>query len=96
MTAAGRRRALRAAVLVLATVVGAVAWLTERSGEDAGSGNSAAGARIVRPAELADAAVLNGHPVYWAGPVAGTVLALSEDAEGSVQVRYLPAGSEAG
>lgn len=37
-----------------------------------------------------------GHPLYWAGERSGYQLELKEEAEGSVYLRYLPPGVEAG
>lgn len=89
---------LRATVLAVALVVGVVAWIADRdeeAAEDAGP-TTVVDARPVAPTGLADVAVTLGHPVYWAGPIAGTSLELSEGEDGSVQVRYLQDGSEAG
>lgn len=53
-------------------------------------------ARIVAPSGLGEVAALLGQPVYWAGPVSGKELELTELGEGGgVQVRYLPEGVEA-
>jgi len=88
--------ALRIAVFTVAGVVALVAWLTTRgSGEPAGIGETIE-TRIVSAAELPNIAALTGHPVYWAGPIAGTELEATERPDGSVQVRYLEAGAEAG
>jgi hypothetical protein len=37
-----------------------------------------------------------GHPVYWAGERSPEQLEVREEAEGSVYLRYLPPGTEAG
>jgi hypothetical protein len=95
VTADSRRWLLRGTVLALALAVGLVAWLSER-GADGAAVEPSPEVRIVRPVALADAAVLSGHPVYWIGPVPGTELELSEAADGTVQVRYLPVGSQSG
>lgn len=88
---------LRGLVIALAVVVGVIAWMATRDGDDEpASAPEAAGARIVSEEELADVAATAGHPVYWAGPVEGTELELSEEAAGGVLVRYLEEGSEAG
>ncbi len=97
MTDNGRRWAWRGGVLTLAILAGLVAWVSERSDNDgAGTVGPSSEVRIVGARELGDAAILNAHPVYWAGPVSGTELELGESADGTVQVRYLPAGSQAG
>jgi hypothetical protein len=87
---------LRAGVFGVAIAVALFAWLaTREGGED--STASEAESRIVSEAELSETAAILGQPVYWAGPVLGTELELSElGAERGVQVRYLPQGSEAG
>ena len=89
--------AIRGLTLALALVVGAVTWMvSEDGGSDAVTPASGIEARIVDAAQLADAAALAGHPVYWAGTIAGTELELSESGEGGIQVRYLGEGAEAG
>lgn len=89
---------LRGVVLTVALVVGVVAWIA--GGEDEETGEAAptavVGTRLVESAELANVGVTLGHPVYWAGPMAGAVLELTEGEDGSVQLRYLEDGSEAG
>ncbi len=57
--------------------------------------SSAGHPTIVSPAGLAAAAKSVSHPVYWAGPRAGSVYELSQP-EGRFYVRYLSAGAKAG
>jgi hypothetical protein len=92
------RLVLRVGIVALALLVGVIAWVATRDGdEEATQGSTAAAdARIVSVEELEDFAASAGHPVYWAGPMAGKELELSEGAGGNVQVRYLEAGTEAG
>jgi hypothetical protein len=52
-------------------------------------------ADLVSQAELASETKAIGHPIYWAGPRAGTSYELSEAAN-RTYVRYLPAGAKAG
>lgn len=86
---------LRGAVLGLALVVGVVAWLaTGDSEEQAPTVESES--RIVVAGELGNIESLVGHPVYWAGPVPGAELEVTESGDGSVQVRYLDDPAEAG
>lgn len=85
---------LRGAVIGLAVVVGLVAWLATKGDEEGAPAPPEAGPRIVSAAELADTAAKLGQPVYWAGELPGTELALSELPEGGVQVRYLPEGTD--
>lgn len=98
MEAASKRPwLLRGTVLVVALGVGLVAWIAggdDESGEEAAPA-AVVGARIVEPAELANVAATLGHPVYWAGPIAGTELELTEGEDGSVQLRYLEDPAEA-
>lgn len=89
-----RRLLLRGGVVAAAILVALVAWLASR---DSGNGSSApaeVGPRIVSAAGLGEAAATLGQPVYWAGAMPGTELALSELPEGGTQVRYLPQGTE--
>ena len=91
---ASRRWVLRGGIVAAVFVVALVAWLATRGG---GSGSSSeatpaeAGPRIVAPSELGKVAVASDHPVYWAGPMPGTRLELSEGPGGDT-VRYLSAG----
>lgn len=88
---------LRGAVLALALVVGLVALIA--SGDDDGDEEAAPVAtesRLVEATELANAAATAGHLVYWAGPMDGTELELTESEDGSTQVRYLEGADEAG
>lgn len=87
---------LRGTVLGLALVVGVVAWLASDDGGEDAPAPAVPRARIVEAAELANLAAVLGHPVYWAGPLSGTSLELTESEDGSVRVRYLEEGAEAG
>ncbi|HEX2096982.1 MAG TPA: hypothetical protein VHF50_06395 [Solirubrobacterales bacterium] len=95
MGAMDRPWRLRGAVIGLALVVGVVSWLSTRD-DDEPPAPAAAETRIVDERDLGNLAKLTGTPVYWAGPVRGTNLEVTEDADGSVQVRYLEEGTEAG
>lgn len=46
--------------------------------------------------ELKRLAAEVGHPIYWAGEAAGTTYELTRTGDGSVYIRYLPAGVELG
>ncbi|HWM55694.1 MAG TPA: hypothetical protein VNO20_09930 [Solirubrobacterales bacterium] len=89
---------LRGAVIGLALVVGVVAWLgTKDDDETPASTTEAAEVRIVSEEELAGLGADAGQAVYWAGPVGGTELEVTNLAEqGGVQIRYLEEGAEAG
>jgi len=96
----GRPWVLRGIVIALAVVVAIIAWVAT-SGDDGGDGSSTSAgsgmdAKIVSEGELADFAATAGHPVYWAGPIEGAELELSEDKAGNVTVRYLSEGAEVG
>ncbi len=94
-----RRKLLRWGIVALAMIVGVIAWLATRDNGDGSSEPAPAEAvapRIVTVAELREAAVTLGQPIYWAGPMAGKELELSELGEGGVQVLYLPKGAEVG
>jgi|SRR6187549_193797 len=97
MQATRRPWLLRGTVLALAIVVGVVAWIVDGGDERGGEATPAAvEARIVEADQLADAAAALGHPVYWAGPIEGAEIELSEAEDGSTQVRYLEDPGEAG
>lgn len=96
MEAAKRPWLLRGAVLAVALAVGVVAWLAGGDEESEAPAPAAPEVRIVEAAELGNVAALLGHPVYWAGPIPETSLELTESEDGSVQVRYLDEGAEAG
>jgi hypothetical protein len=94
-----RRKLLRWGIVALAAIVGVIAWLATRDNGDGSSEpapTEAVAPRIVTVAELREAAVTLGQPIYWAGPMAGKELELSELGEGGVQVLYLPKGTEVG
>jgi hypothetical protein len=87
---------LRGAVLAVALAVGVIAWVVGGDDEGGEAAPPATESRIVEAAELANAAALLDHPVYWAGPMAGAELELTEGEDGSSQVGYLDEGAEAG
>jgi hypothetical protein len=93
-----RRAQARIAVVAGAVLVGIIAWLVTRdsggSSEPAPTESSAP--RIVTLTELQETQAILGQPIYWAGPIKGKELQLTELSEGGVQVLYLPEGTEAG
>jgi hypothetical protein len=91
-----RRLLLRVGVVGLALLVGLIAWLGTRSDDVTEPAAEGFAARIVSEEELEEIAALSGHPVYWAGPVAGTSLEVSEGVGGGVQVSYLEQRTEGG
>lgn len=97
--AAKNRRMLRIGIVALALLVGVIAWVASNGGDDGESASepAAAGieAKIVSVEELEEFAEDAGHAVYWAGPLPGKVLELSEADAGNVQIRYLDEGTGA-
>jgi hypothetical protein len=93
MGEADRRWLLRGAVVTVALVVALIAWRATSEDDEVAAAPEAAW-RLVSPGELGEIAAIAGHPVYWAGPRPGAKPALSEDATGNVQVRYLDDASE--
>jgi hypothetical protein len=91
----GDRRRLAGIVLSVAIVLTA-AILATQGGGGSGSTPVAAAPHIADVAEVRALAASLGHPIYWAGPKASMQLELKGEAEGSVYLRYLPEGAEAG
>ena len=94
---AGNRKTLMILGAVIAVVVaaGLVAWVViDRSGND--SATSRVGPVTVSQNALSALVADVGHPVYWAGPIAGQTVEFTNTTTGRVYVRYLPAGVEAG
>lgn len=89
MGVGNRQWLLRGTVVAVALVVALIAWRATDEGDEEASAVPETTSRIVSAGELSGVVATVGHPVYWAGPIAGTVLAVSEGAEGIVQVRYL-------
>lgn len=90
---------LRVGIVALALLVGVIAWLATRGGDDnttPAASSSGFEAKIVSSEELEELAASAGHAVYWAGPVSGKEMEASETDEGDFQVRYLDEGTEAG
>lgn len=85
---------LRAVAVALALSAGFLTWLATDDGEPAVT--AAPGPRVVAADDLADLATVSGIPVYWAGPIPGTELELTEGPGRNVQVRYLKDGAAAG
>jgi hypothetical protein len=98
-TAAGRRRAGFAGIVALAVISGTIVFvLSGRSRQDSALPTSASPiAPIALSAEgLRKLGVLARQPIYWAGPRQGYLYELKRTQDGSVYVRYLPPGVNAG
>ncbi len=92
---AGRVRLVAGIAAAAAIVV--IAWLLLKDDGSSDSGAKATGApTIATEAELSSLADSLGHPLYWAGPLPGTRLELTNEADGRVYVRYLDGSAEAG
>jgi hypothetical protein len=89
-------RTLRIGIVGLALLVGVIAWVATRGDDGSSAESSASETRIVSVEELEEFASSAGRPVYWAGPIDGKELELSEGVDGNVQIRYLDEGTEAG
>jgi hypothetical protein len=96
-----------AAIVVAAIVVGVILLATSGSSSPTSTASSAttpsqAGASsgtTVQAISLAGLRALPaslGHPVYWAGPRAGTTYELTKTPDGRVYVRYLTGGARVG
>ncbi len=85
------------AALAVVLAIGFAAWLfafSDRSSSAAtGSGTKAV---LVSEQGLGDIATQAHHPVYWAGPIAGTSYELTTTKDGRFYVRYLTEGIEVG
>lgn len=101
VVASGRRRdhlrlvgGLAAALLLITAVILAVVGGAEEEPEPPSAAEIAPG--IVSEEALVTFEELIQQPVYWLGPRPGRKLELAQEADGSVYVRYLPSGVEAG
>jgi hypothetical protein len=94
----GEQRTPVVAAVVVALVVGVVAWLLLRGDDEQhpGQGHAARtlSPRLVSPDQLKTYAAAGG-PIYWAGTRQGTLLEFSRRPNGAF-VRYLPGRAEAG
>jgi hypothetical protein len=76
--------------IAAAAVIVVIAWLLLKDDGSSASGEKATGApTIATAAELRALSDSLGHPLYWAGPLPGTRLELTDEADGRVYVRYL-------
>jgi hypothetical protein len=79
------------AVLVIVAVVLAITGGPGGQGEAVGTGP-----HFVDATDLSDLEAELGHPIYWAGARPPAQLELAEEADGSLYLRYLSPGVEAG
>jgi hypothetical protein len=85
------------AVIVLALLVGLVAWIVLRhTGNSSTTAVSGTPAEAVSPRVLASLATSTGIPIYWAGPKPGYTLEYTRSSGNNVYLRYLPAGVAVG
>ena len=89
------------ALVVLAAIGAAVAWVlvgrwTTDHGRDLDPDGDGVGPVVVSNATLSALAANTGHPVYWAGAIAGRKPEFTKTTISRVYVRYLPAGVKAG
>ncbi len=75
------------AVIAIALAAGIVTWLVMRDTSD-----SSPEPTSVSAAQLQALAASVGHPVFWLGPRKGFTYELRQEENGSIFVRYLPAG----
>jgi len=88
---------LRGGVIGLAIVIALVALVVSGGEDENPAAPPEAESTIVSEEELAERAAALGQPIYWVGPVPGTVLELEQlEGEEGVRVRYLPEGSDVG
>jgi hypothetical protein len=82
------------ALVVILIVGGVIAWLALRN--TSSSNAPALQASAASEAQLADLATTLGHPIFWVGPQSGDTYELSQSSNGTVYIRYLPAGVAVG
>ena len=87
------RRFRAGALIVLAVAVALGVWLALR---DTGSSSETTNASLVSADQITNLAASVRHPVFWAGPKAGYTYELSQTSNGSIFIRYVPSGVEAG
>jgi hypothetical protein len=92
----GRRRLVGAAIAAVLVVVAVTLAFVGGSGGDESTGAIETAPHFVDAGELRELESSLGHAVYWAGERPPDQLELREEAEGSVYLRYLSPGTEAG
>jgi hypothetical protein len=97
------------AVIAIALAAAFVAWLAATNGSHSPAKNppvisqsgaiekvAGTGPVAASVADLKRFAAAVGHPIYWAGPMAGNTYELTQTRIGRVYVRYLPPGVPVG
>lgn len=90
------RRRVVGSLLATLLAVAAVALAIVGGGGGSGSSHAVGVPHIVSVSDLTELESALGHPLYWAGERPPNQLELKEEEEGSVYLRYLPPGTEAG
>jgi hypothetical protein len=90
----GDRRRLIGAGLSLVIVI--TIFVLALQGGGGGSGSVDTAPHLVDEAGLRSLAGSLGYPIYWAGPPRGYRMELTEEADGSVYLRYLSPGAKLG
>jgi hypothetical protein len=92
-----RRRRIHLAGIAASAVLVVVAVVLAITGGSGDGGDSASmGPHFVDAGDLSDLESELGHPIYWAGERPPAQLELAEEADGSIYLRYLSPGLEAG
>jgi hypothetical protein len=90
--------AIVAAVVLLATSGSSTTSGSSSSSQSPPAGSAANGTTVqaVSLATIRSLPTVLGHPVYWAGPRAGTTYELTRSPDGRVYIRYLTGGAKVG
>jgi hypothetical protein len=94
-TPAGVRQLRLGAVLAVAIAAGFLVWLAFIK-DDGNGGSSAAAPGSAGAGDLRSLSKEVGHSVYWAGRRSKDTYELTRTKDGSIYVRYLPAGVQIG
>jgi hypothetical protein len=84
------------AVLAVAVAAAFLVWLIFIKGDGNDNGSSASVPVSASPQDLRSLSNEVGHAVYWAGPRSKYTYELTRTKDGSIYVRYLPAGVKTG
>jgi hypothetical protein len=91
----GRRRKVIGVAFSVVLVLVAIALAARGDGGDDAAQARDTSPRLVDSNDLLVLADSLGHPIYWAGSRSAN-LELTQEADGSVYLRYLPPGTDAG